>query len=82
LEEKINPTQIIALPNLQHPFEVATSTNVDAMREVILFRPPSFACIVLNNVHISYVGKCDIDKVFKDVCERIIHGLQVRIFWL
>jgi hypothetical protein len=82
LGEKINPTPILALPDLQQPFKVATSTSADAMRADILFRPPSFASIVLKNVHVSYVGKYAIDEVFKDVFERLIHGLQVKIFWL
>jgi hypothetical protein len=50
------------------------------MRANILFIPPSFASIFLKNIFVSYVEKYDFDKVFKDVFERIIHGLQVKIF--
>jgi hypothetical protein len=52
------------------------------MRAVILFIPPSFAYIVLKNAHVIYVGKYVIDEVLKDVFQRIIHGLQVKIFRL
>ena len=68
--------------DLQQPLKVATSTNVVSMREYILFRPPSFASIVLNNTHVSYVKKYAFDEVLKDVFKRLIHGLQVKIFVL
>jgi hypothetical protein len=67
---------MLALPNLQQPFKVETS--VDDMRANILFRPPSFASIVLKNAslaHVSYVEQYVINEVFKDVCERLIHVL-------
>jgi hypothetical protein len=32
----------------------------------------------LKNAHVSYVGKYIFDEVFKDVFERLIHGLQVK----
>jgi hypothetical protein len=82
LGEKINSAQILSLPELQQPFKVATNTSVDSMRAYILFIPPSFASIVLKNAHVRYVEKYAIDEVFKDVFERLIHGLQVKIFWL
>jgi len=75
LGEKINPTPILVLSDLQQTFKVATSTSADAMREDIPFIPPSFGSIVLKNVYIIYVEKYDIDKVFKYVFEMLIHGL-------
>jgi hypothetical protein len=85
LRENISTTPMLALPDLQQPFNIETSTSADAMREDMLFRPPSFASIVLKNAslaHVSYVEQYAIDEVFKDVCERLIHGLQVKIFCL
>ena len=75
MEEKINPAPILALPDIQWPFDVATSSSAGAMREDILFRPPSFAHIILKNAHVSYVEKHSFDEVFKYVFEMLIHGL-------
>jgi hypothetical protein len=52
------------------------------MRVYTLFRPHSFASIVLENAHVRYVEKYAINEVFKDVFERLIHGLQVKQIWL
>jgi hypothetical protein len=82
LEENINPTPILALLDLQQPSKVESNTSAYAIREYILFRPPTFASIVLKNAHVSYVEKYDINEVLKDVFERLIHGLQVKRFWL
>jgi len=63
LEEKVNPAPILATSNLQQPFKVATSNCANAMREDIIFRPPSFASIVLKNAHVSYVENLKISFV-------------------
>jgi len=85
LREKINTTPVLAIPDPQQPFKIGTNTSANAMRAVMLFRPPSFASIVLKNAslaHVSYVEQYAIDEVFKDVCECLILGLQVKRFCL
>jgi hypothetical protein len=50
-----------------------------------LSQPPISSSFVLKNAslaHVSYIGKYANDEYFKDVYERLTHGLQVENFHL
>jgi hypothetical protein len=68
---KIDIVPILALPNLQQPCKIETSSSNNVIRINMFFRSPTITYIVLKNVslaHINNDGWYTNDEIFKYVC--------------
>ena len=68
LEEKKSMAPVLALPNLQKPFEIETDASGYAMGPVLMQHKKP--------IHASYVEQYTKDEYFKEVYESLRYGYQ------